>query len=162
MVDATIWFLVGQAFGVVTALLWSRINRVHEIEMAYARGVNDVERRACNALASSLVGRLRQVARGDVVEDGLDLIYAEFDALLSRGMFGVCDAALKMLSDDDALPTEHLLALVSITSAANARLAHRASFVRGVRAIIGARDPARVDQLLGPWEVDGRSPKGSG
>jgi hypothetical protein len=82
-------------------------------------------------------------------EDALDLIYREMDAWLRGGAFERCDNVLRLV-DVGLLPTVHVLAFVSITSTARARLSRRSEFVAGVRKVLDMRQPTSsdVDALL--------------
>lgn len=101
-----------------------------------------------------LLGRVREAARSRDADDGIELIYSEFDRRFSRGRFADVDELLSALdpAKEPALPILHLLAIASITNAARDRLGSRPSFVARVREYLKREDPARVEELLAGLE----------
>lgn len=99
-----------------------------------------------------LLGRLREAALSADIEDGMELIYSEFDSHFSRGSFGDIDDLLSALERVDELPVLHLLAIASITNAARDSLSARASFLARLRSYLVKVDAGRVEELLAGLE----------
>lgn len=79
-------------------------------------------------------------------EDGGLAIYEVVDGLLCRGAFDVVD---RLLDEKwDSLRTVHLLAMLSITKAAEEKLSRRGAFRWRVARQIRERDPERAEDLL--------------
>ncbi len=85
--------------------------------------------------ASALVAKIRDASAKLEPEEGIDLIYGTLDAWLSAGDFLDVDEALDLITVRDVQPV-HLLALVSITRPADARLYRRAPFLKRVRGAL--------------------------
>jgi hypothetical protein len=99
---------------------------------------------------TDLVERIMVAAGMPDPEDAVELIYREIDALLREGSFSKVDALLDAV-DPSKLAPVHLLAFVSITSAASAHL-RWSDFVARVRQRLAVIDPARVEELLAGFE----------
>jgi len=99
-----------------------------------------------------LLGRIREAARSPDPDDGIELIYSEFDSRFSRALFSHIDELLGALDPVKELPVVHLLAIASITNAARERLTARAMFVARVREHLESVDATRVEELLAGLE----------
>jgi len=100
--------------------------------------------------ASDLMRRIRAAADTGDPDDAIELIYSEVDALLRAGSFSQVDEILAAV-EPSAWSVVHLLAFVSITSAARAHVGWSGLFDR-VRRHLGRVDPTRVRELLSGFE----------
>lgn len=100
-----------------------------------------------SAVVSDLLGSIRRAADDD---DAIDVIYGGVDALLRAGDFAQVDALLTAIDPSD-WKVVHLLAFVSITSAARDHVAW-AAFLDRVRQHVEGVEPERVRELLAGFE----------
>lgn len=113
-----------------------------------ASATSDQHLRQSSAPSTSL---LAEAARLPDPDDAIDLIYTRMDEMLRDGAFSEVDAILDVASPS-ALSTDILLAAVSVTSVAAAKLSRRSGFVARVRQHLVAIEPTRVEELLGGIE----------
>lgn len=77
----------------------------------------------------------------------VDILFGEFDGLLSAGRFAHCDTIIESINVDRLGPTL-LVALLAVTLPASSKLAARAGLVGRVRARLSVIEPERVESLM--------------
>lgn len=80
-------------------------------------------------------------------DEAVDMVYQRFDELLSAEQFEACDDLLRAV-DLGRLNVVTMMAVVSITRVADAKLERRARVVDRVRDRIVALEPLRANALL--------------
>jgi hypothetical protein len=86
------------------------------------------------------------VDRGET-ERAVDELFEQLDDLLLAGDFESCDRALGCM-DEARLDSYTLIAALSVTLMAAAKLPRRNEFVRRTRRRLAELDPVRADRLL--------------
>lgn len=83
------------------------------------------------------------------LEDGLDMVYQDVDALMREGRFVAVNDILGLLRGHVAdMPVVIALGVVSITQPASGFLLARPAFIAEVRELLSAREPGREAELL--------------
>jgi hypothetical protein len=101
-------------------------------------------------MAFDVLDMIEDAALGGV-DDGLERIYSDVDALLQGGRFDVVDELLKIV-DIRRFFVVQMLAFVSITFAARDELKAHRLFVTRVREHLQRVEPTRVEELLAGFE----------
>lgn len=102
----------------------------------------------------TFVAALEEVERAMILEQrgqfdaALDVVYDAIDDLLCRGQFAIVDAVLAKL-DPSACSVDILVALLTATAPAGAKLAGRKQFFQRVSQVLRARNECQPGLLDG-------------
>ena len=83
------------------------------------------------------------------IDEATDVLFKYVDDLLSTQKFSQCDEFLQAI-DLDRLDSNLILALLSLTRAAEKDLPYRPKLLTKARARLVELDPHRADRILGP------------